>query len=269
MKNSIDTMTYWPSKIKNTEEIPSDIRTETAGKKNNYSILFPPLPFQLMRDRKKILTLNSSGIEYSEQGLNSFLDFEDISSIEWASALLKGILRIYHMKRIYNINFNSCRNDYIVPFIESFREKKAVSRIEHDKSFYHSPELEFLIKKNLKLFNIAGDTISEKDSIRKFLYQKPFASSDKQVPFFARFYTPYLILGLEKEWIFIREDKQKTSKTGTYGWIKQFMHRDKVEEISIDRKGVQNMIIFNIRGNYDFRLPVSDDNLQKAEILLQ
>ena len=269
MKNSIDTMTYWPSKIKTPDEIPSDINTDEAVAGNNYSILFPSLPYQIVRDKKKLLTLSNNGIEYAEQGLSHFLEFKDISSIEWTSSLLKGILRIFHIKRTYSINFNSCRNDYIVPFIESFREKKAVSKAEHEKPFYHCRELEFLIKQNLKLFNISGDTINSNDKIEKFFYQHPFSLSEKQLPLFARFYSPYLILGLEKEWIVIKEDKQKTTKAGTYGWIKQYIHRDMVEDISIKTETAPDYIIFNLKGNYDFRLPVSRDLIQKAELLLK
>ena len=269
MKNSIDTMTYWPVKIKNSDDIPSEIISGEAAEDNNYSILFPSLPFQIIRDRKKLLTLSDSGIEYAEQGLSHFLDFKDISSIEWTSSLLKGILRIYHIKRTYNINFNSCRNDYIVPFIESFREKKAVTKIEHEKPFYHCSELEFLIKLNLKLFNITGDTISSNDKIENFFYQHPFTLSEKQMPIFAKFYSPYLILGLENEWIIIKEDKEKTTKAGTYGWVKQYIHRDMVKDISIRTETAPDYIMFNLKGNYDFRLPVSTDLIPEAELLLQ
>ena len=269
MKNSIDTMTYWPAKIKNPDEIPSDISTDEAAAGNNYSILFPSLPFQIIREKKKLLTLSSKGIEYAEQGLSHFLDFNEIPSIEWTSSLLKGIIRIYHLKRTYTINFNSCRNDYIVPFIESFREKKAVSKIEHEKPFYHCGELEFLIKQNLKLFNIAGDTISSNDIIEEFFYQHPFSLSGKQLSMFARFYTPYLILGLENEWIIIKEDKQKTAKTGTYGWTKQYIHKDMVEDISIRTETAPDYIVFTLKGNYDFRLPVSRDLIPRAELLIK
>ncbi len=269
MKNSIDTMTYWPSKIKTPEDIPADIKTDEAGSGKNYSILFPPLPFQFIKDKNKVLTLCRSGIEYAEQGLINFLDFNDISSIEWTSALLKGILKIYHSKRTYQINFNSCRNDYIVPFVESFRERKAVSKIEHGKSFYHCRELEFLIKQNLKLFNITGDTISSNDKIQKFFYQQPFAANDKQLPFFAKFFSSYLILGLENEWIFIKEDKQKTTKAGTYGWVKQFIHKDMVENIALNTAASPKFMVFNLKGNYDFKLPVSEDNIVKTDLLMQ
>ena len=267
MINSIDTMTYWPAKIKKPDDIPANIKSEAAEK--NYSVLFPPLPFQLFKDKTKILTLCSSGIEYAEQGLCHFLDFSDISSIEWTSVLLKGILRIFHIKRIYNINFNSSRNDYIVPFIESYRAGKAVSSSEHDRPFYHCRELEFLIKQNLKLFNITGDSISSKDKISKFIYQHPFTSAEKKVPLFMKFFSPYLIIGLEKEWLLIKEDKQKTTKTGTYGWIKQYIQKEMVESVTVSEETLPDYVIFNLKGNYDFRLPVSTDNLKQIKDLLK
>ena len=262
MKNSIDTMTFWPRKIDSTEEIPFKLknREESDNAHYIYSILFPPMPFQLKKDTVKMLILKETGIEYLEEGLSSFLEFSRISTIEWGSILLKGFFRIYHEERIYQIIFNSVRNDFLQPFTDSFRDRKAAGYSGKAKPFYHCRELEYLIKLNLKFFNIAGDTLSEKDRILNHFYQHPFVPGNKQVTFFTRYYTPYLAVELEREWIILKEDKQKLYKTGTYGWIKQYIAKDQIIDIRMEKTSASDFIIFTLKGNYKFRYPVSDEN---------
>ena len=269
MKKAIDTMTYWPKKIETSEDIPSDLQTmQKISRGQSYSILFPPLPYQFIREKNKILTLEDKGLEYTEQRLSTFLDFNEISSIEWTTSLLKGLLKIYHNKRIFQISFNSSRNDLILPFIESYREKKAVLFSEQHHQFCHCSKLEFLIKSNLKFFNIAGDTINNSDTIEKFFFQEQFFCSDIQMSFRAKYYSPSLVLRLENEWIIIKEDKQKITKSGTYGWVRQYIHKEMVKEIYIITDSSPNYLIFDLKGSYDFRIPVSADNTLKAEVLL-
>jgi hypothetical protein len=212
-----------------------------------------------------MLTLKENGIEYSEQGFSSFLDFSKIITLEWGTEILKGLLKIYHEKRMYIVNFNCSRNDLVVPFIESFRNKKGVSFAEHETPFYHCPDLEFLIKQNLKFFNIAGDTLNKEDKIIKYFFQHSFVPSDKQIPFFAKYYSPYLVIELEKEWIILKEDKQKVTKTGTYGWARQYIHKDMIENIETEPR----FLTFTLKGSYQFKYPLSSDNLNKAAELIK
>ena len=121
--SSVETLRYWPRRIKEKEDLPQGIALKDEWSKdivNSYSIFFPDFSSNAENPTGAILSLEGENyILYN--GDNRFeIDNASLLWLEYGETLLDGRLIFQSTNRRFRINYNISQEKLVRPFIHSF-----------------------------------------------------------------------------------------------------------------------------------------------------